>query len=166
MALPITSSHLDTTRLRLSAYTGQERAHFVALNTDEVVRAHMDGPLTTEQAHALFARFLPGAPLAQDTWAIWWRQPRRWVGHIFATFTDKGLELGFMVDPTAQGLGVATEAGAAVLSELARRGHTRVVGTVDDDHLPSIRVLEKLGFVLEAVEEDDEGPWRRYAKVL
>ena len=60
-------------------------------------------------------------------------------------------ELGFTVSPDFQGKGYGTEAVEAILAHLFenRRLH-RAYGSVDPNNLPSIRLMERLGFRREA----------------
>jgi len=55
-------------------------------------------------------------------------------------------ELAFELLRGAQGLGLATEAGTAVVGWAARAGHQRLWATVREWNGASRRVLEKLGF--------------------
>lgn len=146
--------------LCLRPYLGPERDDFVALNTDPVARRHMDGPLEHAQALALFDKLLPGGPLHTLVWAVWHQD--QWIGHTFITTTELGWELGIILQTRAHGQGLATEAAKAALTHAAACGRLPVVGSVDDDHAASIRVLEKLGFQLLETRHDEDGPWRIY----
>ena len=53
------SESIYTTRLLLRTYVEADRAGFVALNGDPLVRQHMDGPLQPSAAEALFDRLIP-----------------------------------------------------------------------------------------------------------
>lgn len=60
-------------------------------------------------------------------------------------------ELGFTVSPDFQGKGYGTEAVEAILAHLfENRGLHRAYGSVDPNNLPSIRLMERLGFRREA----------------
>lgn len=60
-------------------------------------------------------------------------------------------ELGFTLAPFYQGQGFGTEAVEAVLGHLfEQRGLHRAYGSVDPNNLPSIRLMERLGFRREA----------------
>lgn len=56
-------------------------------------------------------------------------------------------EMAFELLRGVHGRGYATEAATAVLAEARRAGHPRIWATVWDWNTPSLRVLEKLGFV-------------------
>jgi RimJ/RimL family protein N-acetyltransferase len=73
------------------------------------------------------------------------------------------LELGYLFLPSYWGYGYATESGRALLDEYRRvLSRTSLAAKVEfsahvhADNLPSIRVLEKLGF-LEVNRSEDEG---------
>ncbi len=72
-------------------------------------------------------------------------------------------ELGYMIRRDSWGRGVATEAARLLLNfAFGELNLHRVFAVVDDDHLASIRVLEKLGFRREARHVKDayqRGEW-------
>lgn len=64
-------------------------------------------------------------------------------------------ELAYELLRSAWGNGYATEAGAIVVAEATRNGHTRLASTVRAWNTASLRVLEKLGFsITDEVEPD------------
>lgn len=65
-----------------------------------------------------------------------------------------GPEIAYMVARPFQGLGLATEAGTAVLADAwSRYGLSRIHAVVDAPNLPSRRVLERLGMQLHGQVE-------------
>ena len=65
-----------------------------------------------------------------------------------------GPELAYMLARPWQGIGLATEASAAVLADAWTRYHlTRLHAVVDAPNFPSRRVLERLGFQLNGSVE-------------
>lgn len=65
-----------------------------------------------------------------------------------------GPELAYMLASPWQGIGLATEASAAVLTDAWARHHLpRLHAVVDTPNLPSRRVLERLGFQLNGPVE-------------
>lgn len=65
-----------------------------------------------------------------------------------------GPELAFMLARPCQGLGLATEAGEAVLADAwTRYGLARIHAVVDAPNLPSRRALERLDFELNGPVE-------------
>lgn len=157
---------IPTDRLVLRAYTEADRASFVALNTDPVVRAHMDGPLDAARADALFDRVLAGGD-GLEAYAIERRADGAWLGHVFIQREAEGsdAELGFMLVQAAWGQGHASEAARALAdATLAREPALRLLGTVDLDHPASARVLEKAGFAFLEERTDAQGPYAVYAR--
>lgn len=67
-------------------------------------------------------------------------------------------EIGYMIRRDCQGLGYASEAAAAVISEHGRVRPGRVWATVRPSNRDSRRVLEKIGMKLDHCEEDHKGP--------
>jgi RimJ/RimL family protein N-acetyltransferase len=64
-------------------------------------------------------------------------------------------EIGYTVLPSQRGAGFATEAAAALVHFAAERGAGTVFATVAPDNAPSLRVVEKLGFVRTGVQIDE-----------
>jgi ribosomal-protein-alanine N-acetyltransferase len=61
---------------------------------------------------------------------------------------ERSIELGYGTDPAYRGRGLATEAALALAEwGLAQPGVERVVSRCDPANEPSVRVLEKAGFV-------------------
>jgi RimJ/RimL family protein N-acetyltransferase len=75
----------------------------------------------------------------------------------------RAAEIGYTVSPEYQGRGYATEAARAVVDYLFNvLGKRRIVASVDPRNAPSVAVLEKLGFKLEARVENSaciDGEW-------
>ena len=68
--------------------------------------------------------------------------------HFLAPFQ---LELGYSLDPAYQGNGYATEAVRAILvSAFGAWDIHRMTASVDPENMPSVRLLERLGFRKEA----------------
>jgi RimJ/RimL family protein N-acetyltransferase len=66
-------------------------------------------------------------------------------------------EIAYELFRRAHGHGYATEAGRAVLDAAIATGRTRLWSTVGSWNIPSIRVLEKLGFERDRVTTNDDG---------
>jgi len=76
----------------------------------------------------------------------------------------RGGHLGFFIRRDQRGKGYATEALRLALVELKRMGEPRALLTVDDDNLPSIKVIESNAGQLEDIRTDPETgkKFRRY----
>ncbi|MEU6151359.1 GNAT family N-acetyltransferase [Actinosynnema sp. NPDC047251] len=66
-------------------------------------------------------------------------------------------EIAYELFQRVHGFGYATEAARAVLDAAIAGGWTRLWSTVGAWNAPSLRVLEKLGFEQDRVEEGDRG---------
>lgn len=74
----------------------------------------------------------------------------RLIGDIGAYLSGDGRtgEIGFTLEPSAQGRGCATRAVRAALGLMFDRTSVeRILGVTDERNAPSIRLLERLGFV-------------------
>ena len=152
--------------LRFRPYEPDDRIPFVRLVTDRAAMAHMDGALSAEKAGELFQRILTGHPRIACARAV--LQEETYVGHGFLTRADEepdSLEIGFMVVPAAWGQGLGTAIARHMVSLAEDRADCRrLIGTVDDDHTASIRVLEKSGFRLREQRTDEVGTFRVYER--
>ena len=74
-----------------------------------------------------------------------------------------GGHIGYYVRASYRGQGHGTQILALTLIEARKLGLERVLLTVDSDNLPSIRVIETNGGVMEDERVDSEGlRYRRY----
>jgi ribosomal-protein-alanine N-acetyltransferase len=84
-------------------------------------------------------------------WVMIEREPATVVGDIGflgAPGVDGSIEIGYSVIPDRRGRRYATEAARALLDWALRQpGVTTVVAGCDNRNVPSIRTLERLGFV-------------------
>ena len=62
--------------------------------------------------------------------------------------TDKCIEIGYVIHPDHHNKGYATEALAAVISDLFDKGYTTVEAVAFEDNIASRRVMEKCGMKL------------------
>ncbi len=73
-----------------------------------------------------------------------------------------GGHIGYGIRPSARRRGLATWALGQVLIEARTRGLDRVLMTCADGNVPSARVIERHGGVLEDVRDTELGRTRRY----
>ena len=155
---------LHTARLILRAYVPTDRVWFVQTFSDPVVMKHVGGTLTTERASALFDGICAPAPPARiyAAWCV--EREEEIVGHGALLRKAEDLELAYILSPSAWGRGYATEIARALRDyTFGPVGRTRLMATVDEDHPPSSRVLDKIGMTLLERVEDAEGPYLRYS---
>jgi [ribosomal protein S5]-alanine N-acetyltransferase len=153
---------LKSKRLILRNYTPSDREFFVSLNSNSVVREHMDGALSEEQA----ADFFQNQVLQNSTAFViaLKTDPDTLIGHIFINReaqTEPFPELGYMLAQQYWGQGFATEAvGLLLLNQSSDQ--KRFFATCDLDHPGSYRVLEKCGFSKIREIHDDGVPYAVY----
>ncbi|NYF57862.1 GNAT family N-acetyltransferase [Micromonospora purpureochromogenes] len=160
---------LRTDRLLLEPYRPADADDFVALLSDpEVARYMGDGPMTPDDAAALFGRVFTTV-YAEDLFDVWAvRRDGRYVGHAEIKRTDQveGHELVYALAKPAWGAGLGTELARA----LVRYGFdtldlARVYATVAEANTASLALLAKLGFVHQRDITEDDGSVTRVLAV-
>jgi [ribosomal protein S5]-alanine N-acetyltransferase len=80
------------------------------------------------------------------------------IGHVGLSPARGSVEIGYAIEEQLHGHGLATEAVTAVADwALAQLSLPEVLGIVAADNVPSCRVLEKAGFVLDREERKQDG---------
>jgi len=170
---------LTTARLLLRPFRAGDHADLHVIAGDPEVVRWMDwGPNTPEETGVFL-----GYALASET-----ETPRRTWKFAVVRAADEALigsaelhiespehrrgTMGYLISPSAQGHGYATEAARAVLDfGLAGGGLHRITATCDPENVGSARVLEKIGMSREGRLRDHyliRGEWRdrlMYAKL-
>ena len=150
---------LRTPRLVLRPYTEANREWFVTTFCDPIVMKHVGGPLSKEAAEVLFDGVIDRT--RTRVYAAWCAEcDGQVVGHGALLREGGDLEVGYILRQSAWGHGYATEIARA-LSRYALNtlGRDRVIATVDVEHPPSLRVLEKIGMTIQERVEATEGPY-------
>ena len=156
-----------TTRLELRPLPSAAAA---ALPDDRATAAHLLGatvPPDWPQADLL--DLLPSqaaATRAEECFGVWViieRKSNTVVGDIGFTgppAENGSIEIGYSVIPDRRGRGYATEAARALVDwALTHPGVRSIVAGCDNDNLPSIRTLERIGFVRSG-ESQGQLRWR------
>jgi RimJ/RimL family protein N-acetyltransferase len=82
---------------------------------------------------------------------------------VFVCDLDGEPELGYIFDKNYWGRGIASEVLQAFFPKALRDLNiSKVIATANVGHEPSIRILNKLGFVLNAHKTDTFGPYDEY----
>ncbi|NCF87777.1 MAG: GNAT family N-acetyltransferase [Verrucomicrobiaceae bacterium] len=154
--------NLLTKRCYLRDYDDDDREAFVRINTDPLARKHLNGPLTTREAHEMFEETLAETDPCQGVrLAVFDRKSNEYLGHVFLVPWDDckdDMEWGILIRPEHWGRGVGAEAGRAALDESVRRfGLKRVLATIDSEDMASARLLRRLGFTPVGRGQDDQG---------
>ncbi len=150
---------IRTERLLLRAFVPGDLGAVRAMQTDEDVVRYLEwGPRSPEEiVESLRKKIAATAIHGQDdvlSLAAVLPDTGELVGdlvlHCVSEVDERG-EIGFIVPPTHQGKGYATEAARTLLRIAFHEvGFRRVVGQVESRNVASARVLEKLGMRLEA----------------
>jgi RimJ/RimL family protein N-acetyltransferase len=163
---------LETERLLLREFDEGDAGPFYALGSDPAIIRYTGDPgggLKSVE-HAL--EILRTRPMADyrkygfGRWACVHKASGEVIGFAGLKYLDDLGEddLGYRFLPAYWGLGLATEAGRAVLEYgFTRLGLSRIIGLVVPDHGASVRVLEKLGLSFEAMVRYWEQNLARYA---
>jgi RimJ/RimL family protein N-acetyltransferase len=147
---------LETPRLVLRRFAPADAEPFARYRSVPEVARHQswDAPYPVEQARGFVAWLADHHPDEPGEWfqlAIAPRDdPGRIIGDVgFRSRADEPaiVDIGFTLDPAAQGKGIATEAVGEVLRYLfADRGKHKVSADCDTRNDASWRLLERLGF--------------------
>ena len=139
---------LHTERLTLRPRVADDaEALFPTMADPQAMRWWSYPPFTqVDDLHAHFAKEHPD----WRGWAVTWRGDDRAIGFVAAGQRRPGVsEIGYLFARDTWGRGVAREALAALLTQLFAEGNRRVFADIDPDNMPSIRLVERLGFRLE-----------------
>lgn len=144
---------LETSRLRLRPVAADDLAAFHALCTEPAVRRFLfdDRSISLDDARGLIEA--SAESFAQSGWGLWLihaKDPQARVaaaGFAGLLRSDDGPPaLVYALHPALQRAGHASEVSRLVLGFVFRLpGVPRVVASVDEPNLASVRVLEKLG---------------------
>ena len=142
-----------TDRLVVRRFTPSDGPDLHAYLSDPAIYAFEPGePIDAEAAARVARERAEGA----DFWALALRASGRMVGHLYFAQAEptswRTWDLGFIVHPTHQRQGYATEGAAALLRHaFAVMGVHRVVAHCNPDNRASWRVLERVGLRREGL---------------
>jgi len=157
-----------TSRLTLRAFVAADAAALAAYRNDPDVARYQDWPIpypASRAERAIAATLGQVDPLPNEWWQIAIERDGELAGDVGVGLDSTGsvATIGYTLALAHHGAGVASEAVGAVIDRLfARTGVHRVQATVDPANLPSIRVLERLGFASEGVARQSveiRGEW-------
>lgn len=151
-----------TRRSLLVPYNDSLQSEFLMLNCCAINRAQMNGAQTVSSAKKQFEKVLNDRTIF--AMAVLDSHTREYMGHVFISDLDTLPELGYIFDKEYWGRGIASEVVQAFFSKATRDLNLeRVIATANVDHEASIRILKKLGFVLNAHKQDTFGPYDEFA---
>lgn len=136
----------------------------VAVLSDPALYTYTGGSVpTVAELRARYRRQAVGAsPDGSKQWLNWMLRlsdERRLVGFVQATISADEAELAWLVAPSAQGAGLASEATAAVADWLRTVGVTGLSAHIHPDNAASGIVARRLGLERTTVTKDGETRW-------
>jgi RimJ/RimL family protein N-acetyltransferase len=154
---------LRTERLRLRAFSAEDRAAFAELNADPEVMRHFPSTLAAAESDALADRIdLHWLRHDFGLWAVERSQEGDFIGFVglavpaFSAPFTPCVEIGWRLSRKAWGCGYATEgARAALRFGFVDRGLEEVVSFTVTGNTRSRRVMERLGMRHEPAEVFD-----------
>lgn len=154
---PASSISLQSPRLLLRSMTPADWPLFYALHQDPAVIRYVCDALTEAQIRQRFdSRLQPWSVQHPDMMALTIERQdnAETIGVIGlrSDWTNKQAEVGFLLSPSQQGLGFAGEALHCLLQfALQHCGYHKLVATVTAGNEPSLKLLQKHGFVQEGL---------------
>ncbi|MDN3613615.1 MAG: GNAT family N-acetyltransferase [Vibrio gallaecicus] len=152
---------IATSRALLVPYTEHLEHDFILLNCCPINRLEMNGPHTLASAKRVFENLITDNQ--SFTRAIIDNKTREYIGHLFVTQSEGKHELGYIINKEYWNEGLATEVLRPFFTMACfELDLSEVFATVNIDHVPSIKLLEKLGFVQQEAKQDQFGPYYLY----
>ena len=163
----------STERLRAERLTSAHAEYLAALDRDPDVTAWLGGLRTPEESAEWLARNLAhwddngfGPWMLRDatTGQLVGRVALRWID---PSVGEEIVEVGYALQRSAWGAGLATEAARGVITVARDRYGMAQLGAITLDHnRASIRVIEKCGFRFERLVDHPAGVHRFFRLVL
>ena len=161
---------LGTSRLILEALESQHASEMVAVLAAPELYAFTGGePPAEGTLRARYRRQSVGHSPTDDAgwlnWVIRMKETGAAVGYVQATLAvaDDVLvaDIAWLVTPSAQNQGIATEASGIMLTWLLDHQVMKVRAFIHPDHDASARIAQRLGLTSTSVVVDDELLWER-----
>ena len=148
MTVPV----MATERLILRPLRIEDAEALHPMYSDAEANTYGSHPATTtiEESRARLAKAI--ADTAWRAWAVTLKGDDTAIGTVASYEKRQGkvTEIGYVLKRDYWGRGFVTEAVAALIDLLFAEGQRRVFADTDPDNKPSIAVLKRLGFTLEA----------------
>ena len=154
---------IETERLTLRRFREADRDTVGRWNADPEYTRHLAGVQSREQSDEAFDRWeRHWAEHGFGLLAVEWRETGELVGRVgpqYHRIWPDDPEIGWALDPSWWGRGIATEAGAASVAWVCDElGFVRVVSITTEANVASRNVMAKLGFTLHARVDSEWGP--------
>ncbi len=160
---------LQTERLILREFDEADVAAFYVLGSDPAIIRFTGDPGLSSLEHA--REVLSCRPLADyrkygfGRWACVHKPNGEVIGFAGLKHLEdlKEVDIGYRLLPAYWGVGLATEAGRAVIDYGFAHLHLKeIIGLADGENAASVRVLEKLGFSFDRMMEYQGAKTARY----
>ncbi len=149
---------IDADRLQLRPLRADDADDLVAIFSDPSVGRYIGGAMRNDVLRRRFERMPAGSPTPDEVWLSWTvRLESATIGLVQATVEQTGVDLAWVIGPTWQNRGFATEAMTALCRWLDERDAGPHAAHIHPDNAASIAVATKLGLVDSGrVDEDGE----------
>jgi RimJ/RimL family protein N-acetyltransferase len=156
---------IGTERLVLSRLAHGDVGELAAMLLNPALYTHIDGaPASPAEAEDRIGRWLRGSPDPDVLWINYVARDRAdggFVGLAQATVRGRTCEIAYLVDPSAQRRGFATEMMGAFCAELRETIEpAEFVAHILAGHVASERVVTALGLAPTADHVEGERVWR------
>lgn len=148
-------NQIETERLVIRRFRRDDAARFSAYRSIPDVARYQswEAPYSLDEAEAFMDEMAGSHPDTEGEWfqfAVERRAESGLIGDVAVLVPDGdpgSVEIGYSLDPAFGGHGYASEAVAAVVSYFFEaRGKNEVMAWTDTRNLPSIALVERLGF--------------------
>ena len=154
---------IETPRLMLRAFREEDRAPFAAINADPRVNEWLGGPISREQSDAMIDRINAHIGLhGFGFFAVERKADGKLIGMIGLQVVRDDLppapavELGWRLDPEAQGAGLATEGAAAALAwGFANIDRDELIAFTAHNNVRSQAVMRRIGMAHDPARDFD-----------
>ncbi len=148
---------ITTNRLTLRPIRPQDKMHLFRYRSDEQANQYQSWVPKTEEEVEVFIENNPLAFDISDTWfqlVVLLRENEHLIGDLGVHFTgsqNQQVEIGFTLAKDYQRQGYATEAVKGLVDYLfSDLNKHRVTASIDPRNIPSIKLVERIGFRQEA----------------
>lgn len=160
--MPWTETTVATERLTLRPFVEADKSAIIALRTDELVRRFLGGAMGPEAAEEI------RSATVGEQWGVFGvvlDEPENVIGAVSFGRQHGELEISYEFLPDYWGKGLATEAvGAALGWVTAHTDADEIIAVTQTANMPSVALLERLGFERERTFEEfdaEQGQFRR-----
>lgn len=162
---------LETNRLILRHQELSDLDSLFALYSDPDVRRYIpDAPRSYEETRRELEWHMNGHPERPELglWATIHKETGSFIGRCgllpWKLDGQDEVEVAYLIGKAFWGQGLGTEAALAIRDYgFGKLNLPRLICLIDEDHLASIRVAEKIGMAFEREGEDEIGPFLLYS---